>query len=394
MRQVTRFVSALIVLFVAAWGLTCFYRVYQAARLIRQGKGAEGRRQFVEQVCNRNFIGYRYWIEANGLMAKWLGKKLVNDVVRLDNGILTAQSLQAMPHGRLVAGARNTAGFSEKLKGRGIPFLFVLAPYKMDLSGEMLPPMTTHSMNQAADVLVRELESRNVNVLDLRPFFAQSKQDVERNFYRTDHHWNGDAIMEASRLVAKRVCALLQRDVKELSLLDEKEWRRHRLQDWFLGSQGRRTGRMFAGLDDLIYYEPLFQTDIECEIPSRHVKIRGDFQHAVMQQKYVQQRCDLFSTCAYDVYLGGGFPFGRLKNELVDNDIRVLMLKDSFGRPVQAILSTVFASVDSFDQRLCPVNDIDVYIRQERPSIVVQLINSNALQNEVFFHYENKNRIR
>lgn len=77
------------------------------------------------------------------------------------------------------------------LEARGITYLFVIAPDKHTVYGEMMPD-TIHRLREEwrMDTLVRYLAANStVHVLDLRPSLFEAKAR-ERIFHRTDTHWN------------------------------------------------------------------------------------------------------------------------------------------------------------------------------------------------------------
>lgn len=257
-------VAAILGALVLVGAVVCGYRTMQAVRLMYSNKldPALGYRSNIEMICNRNFIAHDMFIELGGAWARLMGRSCVNKTVLLPNGIQTYLDATLPPSDVLDRHARSVARFRDSLEEEGVPYFFVLAPYKMDDQEKMLPAVANHNVIWSARHFVRRLNEDGVDVLHLRDVLAQNEDEVLKYFYKTDHHWNGDAIMMAARMIDKKIVQKLRIKNEDFDPWDEANWRRNVLQDWFWGSLGRRTGHWFSGTDDLIYYEPRFETQI------------------------------------------------------------------------------------------------------------------------------------
>ena len=340
--------------------------------------------QRVHKQCVSRFYRKYDFIDLNGLFCRICGIRVSNGRVRLDNGFLIPVGIGK---GKPKAIAKKIVGFSRFLKKRKIPFLYVQAPYKMDMELKLLPAGCHHHAYEDADELLSALASAKVEELDLRPFFAASVKDVERYFYRTDHHWNGDAIFEAFRLTSRRLVNML--GVSEQAILNEinpSSWRRQTRPNWFLGSSGRRTGRFFGGLDEIIWYEPRFATQQSCARIQESEWGKGDFSTAIVRRDYVDHRPDLFTQSAYDLY-GGSRPLVCYRNVQAPVKRKLVAVGDSFSHPVWALCSTVFAEIDVIDPRIWKKGTIAEYVVQTKPDLVVQLVNSHVFSALECFKY-------
>ena len=225
------------------FGIPTANTAWQTMRERKSGDKIQDTVQRIHKQCVSRFNRKHDFIDLNGLFCRLCGIRVSNRIVRLDNGLLIPV---AVVKGNPRAIAQNIIGFSRFLKERKTPFLYVQAPYKMDMKKKMLPDAFRHYAYDSVEELLPALYAAKVEVLDIRAFFAESVADVERYFYRTDHHWNGDAIFEAYRLTAQKMADML--GVPERMIHDEIDalsWHRRTRPDWFLGSWGQRTGRFF-----------------------------------------------------------------------------------------------------------------------------------------------------
>jgi hypothetical protein len=373
------------------FGIPTAKTAWQVARERKSGDKIQGIVQRIRKQCVSRFDRKHDFVDLNGLFCRLCGIRVCNRIVRLDNGFLIPI---AIGKGNPRAAAKNVIGFSRFLKERKIPFLYVQAPCKMDMGKKMLPAACHHHAYEDADEFLSALVAAKVDALDLRPFFAASVEDVERYFYRTDHHWNGDAIFEAFRLTAKRMADVL--GVSEQTIHNEinpSSWHRRMRQNWFLGSSGRRTGRFFGGLDELIWYEPRFLTQQSYARLQENEWGKGDFSTAVVRRDYIDRRPDLFTQSAYDLY-GGSRPLVCYRNGHAPVKKRLVVVGDSFSHPVWTLCSTVFAEIDVLDPRLWQKSTVAEYVLQTKPDIVVQLVNSHVFGALKCFRYGTPEAIR
>ncbi len=95
---------------------------------------------------------------------------------------------------------------SDWLQGRGVAYLFVLAPDKHAVYPEFMPAGVRRvGADTRTDVLVRYLRDHStVPVLDLRPALLAAKPH-ERLYHRTDTHWNDRGAFVAYQQILTRL---------------------------------------------------------------------------------------------------------------------------------------------------------------------------------------------
>ena len=174
------------------------------------------------------------------------------------------------------------------------------------------------------------------------------------------------------------------------SPLDPSLWKRTELPDWRLGSHGYRTGRYFAGLDTLEYYPPKRKwrfaraNYLEDGAVRRR---RGSFLEAMVSRRIIGKRC-VTSRTSFLVHPCFDYP-AEFRREGAPVDLKVLVVGDSFARPVPAYLCTVFKSVELVDPRhfhecarFARVKLVD-YVKSRRPDIVIMLVNPSSLGADI-----------
>ncbi len=322
------------------------------------------------------------FVNVFGLFMKVSGKKEINDCVLLNDGMLSEGA--SMSQGDVIQTGHFTEypKFSEYLSRIGTRFIFVAAPWKMDTAGELLPIGLQNVADRQTDSLLGALNQSKVETLDLREKLSSGVEQVERYFYRTDHHWTAEGALVAFQMIMDR----LRNDDPSIvaSISDPEQWQRNTKDRWFLGSRGKRTGVWCAGVDDLIWYTPRFETNMSCINPHLHMIYKGDFAESNLRQEYLDSR-DYFGMNPYSVYVGGNFPYIKHLNPGAPNRRKLLVIQDSYGLPLQAFLSTAFTEVEVIDPRRYTASGIAEYCLWNRPDIVLMMLNANNNRNQYYF---------
>lgn len=344
-----------------------------AKRLVKGESDFQAFVSEIQQVYTENTAWKDPFVNLSGLFARATGQRACNGTIRLNNGMLC---FPAEEEQYVYWVGDNLTSFAGSLAQKGTPFLYVQAPYKVDLEGTLLPEGVEHFANGDADDLLNYLAVNGVFTLDLRPAFSATAEQVGRNFYRTDHHWTFEAALRACPIILEQMDALLPGRALDSSNAAFDQWEGHTLEDWFLGSLGKRVGVYYGGVDDLTYYTPKFETNLSMAVMNHQAITVGDFTQANMCMEYAGRK-DYFNDSPYCIYVGGDYPLVQHRNAGAPNQMKVLLIKDSYSLPVQCYLSTVFSEVDVIDPRYLPagVESVAEYAALNQPDFVLMLLN-------------------
>lgn len=315
--------------------------------------------------------GKNLFVNLNGLFAKITGQRVCNDVVLLKNGMLTetVNKINMQPMAEAIT------EFSKHLeRTKGPRFLYVQAPYKEDADDELFPVGVESYANENADELLEALTAGGVATLDLRPYLSETVELIEKNYFITDHHWNSYGAFTAFQKISGQVAGMLPEQTMDLSYTDLNNWESHTLENWFLGSRGKRVGTWFAGSDDFIWLTPKFETMMSCAVPKYRSLYSGTFAEANLREKYIAEK-KYFDYNTYCLYIGGDYPLVQHRNISAGADLKVLLIKDSYSLPVQAFLSTMFRELDVLDPRHFKECSIAEYVERTKPDVVIMLTN-------------------
>lgn len=327
----------------------------------------------------------RYFVELNGLAHRLTGRQFCNTVYRAPDGMLLSEYHGS---GVMVSVAQNVAAFSQWLAARGVPYLYVQLPMKIDMDGTMMPGCFVQNANVKADAILAALAGGGVKTLDLRADFTSTPEDVSRYFYKTDHHWNNDAVFKVFGILAPEIAREVGADPAALApFVSADAWNREVWPQCFLGTKTRRTGRMFGGLDDLFVYTPRFKTNMSMTIPSTRINLSGDFRDTVMWRlgKIHRGGKGAFRTDAYSLlYIGSTYGVARHENPDAPLKCRLMIIGDSFVRPLEAMLSTVVSDILVLDQRRFePDETVAGFVESFKPALVLQMNNPSAFGSDM-----------
>ena len=140
--------------------------------------------------------------------------------------------------------------------------------------------------------------------MDLREVMREQGLDHYEMFNRTDHHWTSEASFWCFQQLYPAICDTLGETVNQ-ALLAEESYQWTTYEDIFLGSEGRRAGIPYGGMDDFTVITPLFETSIRVSRPYESRKSRreaeGTFEETLLHTE-ILEREDVYNRACDDVY--------------------------------------------------------------------------------------------
>ena len=295
-------------------------------------------------------------VELYGGVLRLAGKRISEDaavadytVVRLDNGAITFCNLETETLPDNSAAADEVAQWARELEAADIPLLFVAYPKKTPRTEDNgLPPDIPDWPVLKMNALVEHMRERQVDVLDLRNSF-EARGDYSDLFYRTDHHWN----IEGGFFAFQTICAALREEYgldMDARFEDASLYRWDVLEHWFLGSQGKRVGSLFAGDDDFTVMTPLFDTDFTLSIPSRDMLRTGMMEETILFPERIAQK-DYYGGNPYTYYAGGDYDYMTIENHNNPDGPSILVVRDSMTCALTPFLALDCSKLTLIDTR-------------------------------------------
>lgn len=337
---------------------------------------------FTEQIHIQyinKFSPRRLFVNLNGFITRGIGKKTLNYVDLMKNGMLIDYNVTHTDTSSL---AQSINKFNSHLSENDIKFVYVQLPMKVDKNNELIYSGNINYANQNSNELLEKLDD-DVTYIDMRDYIASTPSDIEKYFYRTDHHWNTYGGFEAFNVILNHLNSEFPEKNIDVSYADIENWNAKVYQDWFLGSLGKRTGSYFGGYDDITILTPNFNTNMSMYISNEKLFNCGKFEDVVIDSIYLDKP-NYFNENPYWSYIGGDFPLVNHINHSATNDLKVLIIKDSFSLPVQAFLSTAVKELDVIDARIFSEATIAEYVDMTKPDIVIMAINPSVFDDTAY----------
>lgn len=357
-------------------------RVLQAESF---SQAAEALTSGAERAANQDLDAKHLCVQLFGGVERLMGRRVVQDadqsltVVKLDSGALQFVDLTA---GYVDASgpANALADFADRLSPRDIPLLYVNAPQKIQRGTSPLPDGVTEYGNQMGDVLVETLKNRGVETLDLRDSFDNTA-DYPAWFFRTDHHWKPAAAFYAYQTLAPVLEA--HGIHTPARCLDRESYDVKVYEDWFLGSQGKRVGSLYAGADDIEWWTPQESGSFTLDVAEYGIHRAGSWDEALLFPERMAEK-DWFDGNPYTLYSGGDYPLATIVNRDNPAGADMVLLRDSMACALTPFLAQSCRTLTTIDLRYFTGN-LEETIAALDPALVMVLYSTtDAKVGELF----------
>lgn len=320
-------------------------------------------------------------ITVYGGFQRLIGSRIVqdasqsNNVVRLNNGQLNFIARDAAPGdpSKNAARVNDFAAFAETL---GISTLFALAPQKINSDG-LKPAGAVEYGNLNSDRFLDFLGGQ-VDTLDLRTAFRENHSAL---FFKTDHHWTPEGAFLAFQQIAGRLKTRYGFPV-DPEVTDRGNYKTTLYPQFFLGSQGKRVGPLYAGMDDFNLLLPSRETSgFTFEIPHKGVTRSGSFEDAFMFLGMITDD-DPYTANPYASYTGGDYPLSIMKNG--NGEKKILLIRQSFSCALAPFLARACGQLDIIDLRYYE-GSIRDYVSETLPDLVLIVYAASDTCNDELF---------
>ena len=170
------------------------------------------------------------------------------------------------------------------------------------------------------------------------------------------------------------------------ALTDPANWDTRVLEHFFLGSQGKRVGSLYAGADDITLYTPKFDSELTYSCPAYGFTRIGPFETSVCFPERVARQ-DWFNGNPYTYYAGGDYPIATITNHKNPDGPRVVLLRDSFACALTPFLALSCSELTTIDLRYFEGDLLDTIAGLE-PDIALTLYTASTTRLDNLFQYE------
>lgn len=346
--------------------------------------GAEG-------AANQDLDRSHFFIQLFGGVQRLMGRRAIVDmaeadytVVKMDDGALTFENLSrepvdVTPHGEALV------QLDRALRDQfDLPLLYIQAPQKA--SNDALPTGITDYGNGYADSLLSVLAENGVDYLDLRPGMeaAAAQPDAPAFFFRTDHHWTPEGGFAGYQILSRYLDEHYGMEAPAL-FTDPDSYEKIVYENYFLGSQGKRVGTLYAGTDDITLWKPKFETSFTYSVPLNAIERTGPFEESLLFPERVAEK-DYFGGNPYTLYAGGDYNLARMTNHFNPDGPRILLIRDSYSCVLAPFLALNCSEVVTIDLRYFKENVLD-YIEWLDPDLVCVMYTASSTRLPELFQF-------
>lgn len=316
------------------------------------------------------FLFKNQLIDINGLFRRIIGQREMNEVIKLNNGYLFT-TVPKTNDDVLKKYASNINKFNEYCNENGIKYLYSIAPNTLSKYDNQLPVGIEDYGNSDADKLVKYIKDYNVDVLDIREEMYKDGINQYDMMYKTDHHWTTEAGFYVYTKIEDYITNNFDCDV-DARISDINFYDICKYDKWHLGTRGQRTGKYYAGIDDLDLLIPKFPTLIKNDNGDV-----GNMQNIVYDVDSISKR-NIRSSYAY------ANVFDKSLNHHINissnNNIKVLMITDSMGLAVNPFLIIGFSEFMCVQNYTLSKDLTPELISNYKPDVIINL---NFIENAV-----------
>lgn len=327
---------------------------------------------------NEYFAFHDTSIHTYGYVQKLLGRTLIHDVdkssevLRLNNGYLTFKSNANADYSGLKDYLLNLNSFCI---AHGSKLLYAPRLDKGTSDSELLPALYPYIYTSNLEDIKPLLESHEVSVLDYSEVVSKQNIDKYSLFFKTDHHWTAKTGLWASRAICEKINDDAQFDL-DTDLLDISNYSVKTYQSSFLGSEGKRVGALYTGVDDFEIITPTFPTRLAVKMADINFEATGSLSETMIFESNITPDNILNkNTTAYCTYMQGNHALVEIKNHDLPEGKTALLIMDSYGCVVAPYLALAFRELNCIDIRAYTAS-IEEYIVATSPDVVIYAIDS------------------
>ena len=326
----------------------------------------------MEASYDGNFYKRMAFVNINGLAHRAMGQKIMNGAIRGENENLFLEADVDFKFDKDLedSNLEDALSILNIAETKGAEVLYVQRPMKFIEGKDQLPYGMTVEYNQQYDYWCKKIKESGINVIDLREEIGDNI-----DFYKTDHHWTVETSFEAAGAIMEALNRYSGDDFDyNESIFEKSNYNLMRYDNSFLGSEGVKTGEYYVGKDNFNVLVPKFETKVtfkhyvnnECTIDKT-----GEFSKAFIDEDILlnPDYYNKYNACIY-----GGYVESIIENKKGGNGKKVLLISDSFARPMVMYFSLAFSETRYLDPQEGRYNDSYIdYIDEYQPDVVVMM---------------------
>ncbi len=274
----------------------------------------------------------------------------------------------------------NILKFSEVIESRNKPYYFYIVPSKEMFNEELIPSYAKDDSKVIMDKTVEALDNGGVNVINLTDFITQVGEETgEETHFNTDHHWTIEVAFETYKEIL--------RQLSEDGIVEyiEPDFTTELFEEQFVGTDARRVAYGYRYNQNGSDFNLIYPTD-----PGNYTVI-GAFNNYMITGSIIDvadggmMNLDRKYLSQYEFY--GSLRNRMITNNKLDNNKTLVLLGDSYSKPLGFFFSQSFENVVYLDQREFDNTAILNYLENNEYDAVVNLNYTYSMMDRRLFNY-------
>ncbi|WP_395761215.1 secondary cell wall polysaccharide O-acetyltransferase PatB1 [Bacillus sp. 3G2] len=332
-----------------------------------------------ETYTNDQLIGRDEFIKSYTIAQIDMGKSLINDIILTDDRWLLKNPAWTKKYNEIDQSMPAINDLSQFLKEQNVEFYFALPPSKTNALSFKLP---SHIYTYAQDNLNYFLKKlpADVKPIKLMEQFKQNytNEEIQDMYFKTDHHWNMDGAFVGYQYIMNSIGQ--QSSIYKGKEIKKEDYTRTCAQNKHLvGSFNNQLYQLIdATGEKLCYYTPkdgFNFTSVTAKDVTGTVHQNLDSIYGVEKQK---------DTTSYAGYYTDDYPEIVFENNNAPNEVRALVLKDSFANAIVPHLAQSFKHTSILDLRHYHEKDVYQYIKDNNINMVLFVYSDSNLSGDMF----------
>lgn len=323
-------------------------------------------------------------VELSGAINKALGIKILKDAevttIALDSGYLKYLYYR---NDYIANNIEDIIELDNYLEELDMEFVYCQAPSKIFDEMDIIPGCIENYRDEDKDIIVQNLKSADVDILDIRDYMPNVYEDYMSYFYITDHHWKVETGLWVSTLLA----SYLNKDHGfeiNLEKFNLENYNVKRYKDASLGSQGKKVSLGYIAREDFSLLYPRDEQNWTVTIPEVGINETGDFE-LILDETQLDGD-DLYNDNMYAAYIYGDQAYMSIvNNEIDDNGDKILIIGDSMNEVIVPFLATGCRQVDRIDLRLFD-GSLRNFLGKNYYDVVIMILNGAGEKYDFRLH--------
>ncbi|MGM0876431.1 MAG: alginate O-acetyltransferase AlgX-related protein [Bacillota bacterium] len=318
------------------------------------------------------------WVEFYTIWEMKMNKTFVNGYhVTIDNWIMPQPS-NSFYKEELETSASSLNELGTMLHAKGTELYYFPMPAKVFEMAELLPPYVPRGRGkESTDVLLSMLDDKVVHGVNVSKKLNEEVPFAEKKsyYFKTDHHWNIKGAFFGFETMIEEI-SKTQPIKSKLNVEEEYNYSCEEGRE-LLGSWNRNLHMLVSAEDDNpCYFKPknfsLADMDYYNGVISEEKTMEFTDYYATGIQKDLQ-------TMEYHDAYANNYAELNIVNKAANNEVKALLIKDSYANPLVPHISSLFKETTIFDPRYDKKSSVIDLVNEREFDVVIVLYNSNNL---------------